>query len=61
MDYEEINEALTVPNKKIRYGTDKISLIPPNPACDVQFYSKADIEQLPVRITGRVVELRGKF
>ncbi len=52
-------DAATV--KKIRYGADGISLIPSNPAYDVQFYSKADIEQLPVRIIGRVVELRGKF
>ena len=52
-------DAATV--KKIRYGADGISLIPSNPIYDVQFYSKADIEQLPVRIIGRVVELRGKF
>ena len=52
-------DAATV--KKIRYGADGISLIPSNPAYDVQFYSKADIEQLHVRIIGRVVELIGKF
>lgn len=47
--------------KKIKYGPDGISLIPTNPAYDVQFYSAADVERLPVRVIGRVVELRAKY
>lgn len=47
--------------KKIKYGTDGISLIPTNPAHDIQFYSAADVESLPVRVIGRVVELRAKY
>ena len=47
--------------KKIKYGSDGISLIPTNPSYDVQFYSAADVERLPVRVIGRVVELRAKF
>ena len=47
--------------KKIKYGPDGISLIPSNPVHDVQFYSAADVERLPVRVIGRVVELRAKY
>ncbi|MGN0985713.1 MAG: S24 family peptidase [Candidatus Enterenecus sp.] len=47
--------------KKIKYGPDGISLIPTNPSYDVQFYSAADVERLPVRVIGRVVELRAKY
>ena len=46
--------------KKIKYGPDGISLIPTNPVHDVQFYSCADVERLPVRVIGKVVELRAK-
>lgn len=47
--------------KKIKYGPDGISLIPTNPVHDVQFFSAADVERLPVRVIGRVVELRAKY
>lgn len=47
--------------KKIKYGPDGISLIPTNPVHDVQFYSAADVERLPVRVIGRVVELRAQY
>lgn len=47
--------------KKIKFGPDGISLIPTNPAYDVQFYSAADVERLPLRVLGRVVELRAKY
>ena len=47
--------------KKIKYGPDGISLIPTNPVHDVQFYSRADVERLPVRVIGKVVELRAKY
>lgn len=47
--------------KKIKITEDGITLIPNNPAFDVKFYTKKEIEALPVRIIGKVVELRGKF
>lgn len=47
--------------KKIKYGPDGITLLPTNPAHDIQFYSAADVERLPVRVIGRVVELRAKY
>lgn len=36
-------------------------LIPNNPAYEPMHYSPAEIRDLPVRIIGKVVELRGKF
>ena len=36
-------------------------LIPSNPAYEPMFYSNREIEELPVIIIGRVVELRAKF
>lgn len=47
--------------KKIKIGSDGIMLISSNPSYDPMFYSTADVEQLPVRVIGRVVELRAKF
>lgn len=47
--------------KKIKYGPDGITLLPTNPAHDPIFYSAAEVEQLPVRVIGRVVELRAKY
>lgn len=47
--------------KKIKYGSDGITLISTNPSYDPMFYSASEVEQLPVRVIGRVVELRAKF
>lgn len=47
--------------KKIRIQKDGIMLIPLNPSHEPFFYSQKEIEELPVRIIGKVVELRGKF
>ena len=47
--------------KKIKYGPDGITLLPTNPTHDPFFYSAAEVEQLPVRVIGRVVELRAKY
>ena len=47
--------------KKIKYGADGITLLPTNPAFDPLFYSAAEVEHLPVRVIGRVVELRAKY
>lgn len=45
--------------KKVPDGS--LWLLPNNPAYDPQHYSPAEIATLPVRIIGKVVELRGKF
>ena len=47
--------------KKLKKGPSGITLIPNNPVYDPMFYSNEEILQLPVRILGRVVELRAKF
>ena len=47
--------------KKIKKESGGIRLIPLNPAFDSQFFSIEDISTLPVRILGKVVELRAKF
>lgn len=47
--------------KKIKYRSDGILLIPFNTNYEPMFYSKKEVERLPVLIIGRVVELRGKF
>lgn len=47
--------------KRIKKEPSGISLIPNNPAYDTKFYSADAINSLPVRIIGKVVELRGKF
>lgn len=47
--------------KRIKKEPSGITLIPNNPAYDIMHYSNAEIESLPVRILGKVVELRAKF
>lgn len=47
--------------KKIKYRPDGITLISTNPAYDPMIYSAAEVESLPVRVIGRVVELRAKY
>lgn len=47
--------------KKIKKDSNGIMLIPSNPNYEVQFYDKKDIEEKPVQIIGKVVELRAKF
>lgn len=47
--------------KRIKKEPSGISLIPNNPAYDILFYSNEEIEKKPVRIIGKVVELRAKF
>lgn len=53
------NETATV--KKIKKTGDGIQLIPTNPAYDPLYYTAADVARLPVRIIGKVVELRAKY
>lgn len=48
--------------KRIKKEPDgSLALIPNNPAYDAQHFSPAEIEDKPVHIIGKVVELRGKF
>ena len=47
--------------KKIKKTPEGIMLISLNPAYEPMFYSNKQIEQLPVTIMGKVVELRAKF
>lgn len=47
--------------KRLRKYRDGIELISNNPAYSPMFYSNKEIENKPVRIIGKVVELRGKF
>ena len=47
--------------KKIKRTEQGIMLIPLNSDYEIMFYSNEEIEQLPVRILGKVVELRAKF
>ncbi len=47
--------------KKIKKTPEGIMLISLNPAYEPMFYSKKQVEELPLTILGRVVELRAKF
>lgn len=47
--------------KKIRKTESGIELVPLNPSFDIIYYTNEEIENLPVNIIGKVVELRGKF
>lgn len=47
--------------KKVKKTTEGIMLISTNPAYEPMFYSNKQIENLPIRILGKVIELRAKF
>lgn len=47
--------------KRVKVSDHGISLISTNPEYEPLFYTKHEVEALPVRILGVVVELRGKF
>lgn len=47
--------------KIIKKMPEGIMLISTNPAYDPMFFSNREIEEKPVRILGKVVELRAKF
>ena len=47
--------------KKVLKYSDGIRLMPTNPAFEPIYFSNYDIENLPVTIIGKVVELRAKF
>lgn len=47
--------------KKVVRKENSLMLVPTNPSYDPMFYSPEEVESLPVRIIGKVVELRCKF
>ena len=47
--------------KKIGKSSEGIMLVPNNPAFEPIFYNNREIMELPVKILGKVVELRAKF
>ena len=47
--------------KRIKKAPAGVTLIPSNPAYEPIFYTNDEIEALPVRVVGRVVELRAKL
>lgn len=47
--------------KQVKKDYNGITLVPFNDEYKPMFYSNKDIQELPVKILGKVVELRGKF
>lgn len=47
--------------KRLRKYRDGIELIATNPSYEPMFFSNEEVEKKPVRIIGRVMELRAKF
>ena len=47
--------------KRFHATPSGVKLLPDNPAHNPLFFSPAEVEQLPVRVIGKVVELRAKF
>lgn len=47
--------------KRIKITKDNIMLIATNPKYDPMIYTRREVEELPVHILGKVIELRAKF
>ena len=47
--------------KRIKRYQDSLALLPLNPTYEPMVYTKKQVADLPVKIIGKVVELRGKF
>ncbi|MBE6704242.1 MAG: helix-turn-helix domain-containing protein [Ruminococcaceae bacterium] len=47
--------------KRIKKTPEGVMLISTNPNYEPMFYSKKEVEDLPVRVLGKVIELRAKF
>lgn len=47
--------------KQVKKDYNGIMLVPFNPEYNTTFYSNKEIQELPIRIIGKIVELRGKF
>lgn len=59
--YEDPNEPEPETSEDEEGTTDGTNTVPSNQSYPVLTYSYKDIEQLPVRVIGKVVELRAKF
>ena len=55
------NDDASATCKKIKKRSDGLLLVSTNPKYEPMFYSKREVEELPVSILGKVVELRAKF
>lgn len=47
--------------KRVKQTPQGIALLPNNPAFDPMYYTHEEIDFLPIRVVGRVVELRAKL
>ncbi len=47
--------------KQVKKHSDGLSLISFNPAFEPMYFTAKEVEQMPITILGKVVELRGKF
>ena len=47
--------------KRLKKYRDGIELIPMNPSYELKFFTNKEVAEIPVRIIGKVVELRAKF
>lgn len=47
--------------KRVVLSPTSLSLVPLNSEYEVKTFTKREVEELPVRIIGKVVELRGKL
>ena len=47
--------------KKVIKHKDGIALVANNPRYEPLYFTRAEIEQLPVKVLGKVIELRAKF
>ena len=47
--------------KRIKKSPEGLFLIANNPAFEPMFFSNREIDELPVQVIGKVVELRAKF
>lgn len=47
--------------KKVKHTEEGLILIPTNPTFETIYYTSKEVQELPVKIIGKVVELRAKF
>lgn len=47
--------------KKVKHTEEGLILIPTNPTYETIYYTSKEVRELPVKIIGKVVELRAKF
>ena len=53
------NESATC--KRVQKGRDGLTLISINPLFEPMFFSAEQVQRLPIRILGRVIELRARY